>query len=172
MSIEDPKEVFVTLLSEVRQNTEKAAELHKELAQMVQDHPQIKELIEARAFMAAKTLEHLDHCFKLIGVRPVIVAARHHEVFMEELRKGLAEIKSPIARHLFILAKLAHLNHIHIGEFEALIAADVTGHHGVAVLLEGAKAARVAFAEHVRHLARRIVEARVVERKIAAERAA
>jgi len=172
MPIEDPKEVFVTLLSEARQNAEKAAEFHKELAQMVQDHPQIKELIEARAFLSVKALEHLDHCFKLIGARPVIVKARLHEVFAEELRKGLAEIKSPVARHLFLLAKLAHFNHIRIGEYEALLAADVIGHPGVAVLLEGAKAARVAFAERTRHLARRIVEAKVVERKIAAERAA
>jgi len=87
------------------------------------------------------------------------------------LRKGLVEIKSPIARHLFVLAKLAHLNHIRIGAFEALIAADVTGHPGVGVLLESAKAARLAFAERTRRLARQIVEAKVVERKIA-ERAA
>jgi ferritin-like metal-binding protein YciE len=168
---EDPKEVFVTLLSEVRQNTEKAAELHKELAEMAQDNPQIKELIEARAFLSAKTLEHLDHCFKLIGARPVIVRGRLHEVFVEELRKGLAEIKSPIARHLFLLAKLAHFNHIRIGEFEALIAADMTGHQGVGALLEGAKAAKVAFVERNRRLMRHFVEAKVAERKIA-ERAA
>ena len=107
---------------------------------MAEDHPQIRELIEAHAFVAAKTLEHLDFCFKLIGARPVIVKARlHHEVFVEELRKHLAEIKSPIARHIFFLAKLAHLNHIRIGEIEALLAADVTGHQAVAVLLEGAR---------------------------------
>jgi ferritin-like metal-binding protein YciE len=167
----DPKEVFVYLLSEARQNNEKAAEAYTEISQLAQDHPQIKELLEARAYLALKTREHLDHCFKLIGERPVVVAARHHEIFLEELRKRLAEIKSPVARHHFILAKLAHLNHIRIGEYEALIAADVTGHHGVGVLLEGAKAARVAFAERTRHLARRIVEAKMIERK-AAERAA
>jgi len=168
----DPKEVFVHLLSEARQNNEKAAETYKEISQLAQDHPQIKELLEARAFLALKTREHLDHCFKLIGERPVAVAARHHEVFLEELRKHLAEIKSPIARHHFILAKLAHFNHIRIGEYEALLAADVIGHPGVGVLLEGAKAARLAFAERTRHLARRIVEAKVIERKLAAERVA
>jgi len=167
--LEDPKEIFVMLLSEARQNAEKAAEFHKELAQMAEDNPQIKEVIEAQAFIAAKTLEHLDLCFKLIGARPVVVKARlHHEVFVEELRKHLAEIKSPIARHIFFLAKLAHLNHIRIGEFEALLAADVTGHHGVAMLLEASKAARVAAAERTRHLARRIVEIKVLERKLAA----
>jgi len=166
MPIEDPKEVFVMLLSEVRQHAERAAELHKELVQVAEDHPHIKELIEARAFMAAKTLEHIDHCFKLIGARPVIVKVRLHEVFVEELRRQLAEIKSPIARHLFILAKLAHLNHIRIGEFEALLAADVTGHPGVGALLEGAKAARLAFAERIRLLARRIVEAKVLEHEL------
>jgi len=172
MPIEDPREVFVTLLSEARQNAEKAAEFHKELAETVHDEPQIKELIAARAFLSMKALEHLDHCFKLIGARPVIVKARLHELFVEEFRKGLAEIKAPVARHLFVLAKLAHFNHIRIGEYEALLAADVIGHPGVAALLEGAKAARVAFAERTRHLARRIIEAKVVERKIARERAA
>ena len=167
--LEDPKEVFVMLLSEARQNAEKAVELHKELAEMAGDHEEIKELIEAHAFIAAKTLEHLDHCFKLIGARPVVVKARlHHEVFVEELRKHLAEIKSPIARHIFFLAKLAHLNHIRTGELEALLAADVTGHHGVAMLLEASKAARVAAAERTRHLARQIVEIKVLERKLAA----
>jgi len=168
----EPREVFVHLLSEARQNNEKATEIYQELSQLAQEHPQIKELLEARAFLALKTREHLDHCFKLIGERPVAVAARHHEVFLEELRKHLAEIKSPVARHHFILAKLAHFNHIRIGEYEALLAADVTGHHGVGVLLEGAKAARVAFAERIRHLARRLAEARAIERKIAADRAA
>ena len=166
---EEPQGIFVTLLSEARQNAEKAVELHKELAEMAGDHAQIKELIEAHAFIAAKALEHLDLSFKLIGARPVVVKARlHHEVFVEELRKHLAEIKSPIARHIFFLAKLAHLNHIRTGEFEALLAADVTGHQGVATLLEAAKAARVAAAERTRHLARRIVEVKALERKLAA----
>jgi len=167
--LEDPQEVFVMLLSEARQNAEKAVELHKELAVMAGEHAEIKELIEAHAFIAAKTLEHLDHCFKLIGARPVVVKARlHHEVFVEELRKHLAEIKSPIARHVFFLAKLAHLNHIRTGEFEALLAANVTGHQGVATLLEACKAARVAAAERTRHLARRIVEIKGLERKLEA----
>jgi len=170
--VEEPQEVqevFVTLLSEARQNAEKAVELHKELAEMAGDHAQIRELIEAHAFIAANTLEHLDLCFKLIGARPVVVKARlHHEVFVEELRKHLAAIESPIARHVFFLAKLAHLNHIRTGEFEALLAADVTGHHGVAMVLEAGKAARVAAAERTRHLARRIVEIKVLERKLAA----
>jgi len=172
--LEDPKEVkemFLTLLSEARHNAEKAAELHKELADLAHDHPQIKELIEARAFLSAKAVEHLDHVFKLIGARPAIVKSRFHEAFVEELRRHSAEIKSPIARHHFLLAKLAHLNHLRIAELEALLAADVTGHHGVAVVLEGSKAARLAFAERTRLLARKIAEARVVERKIAASTA-
>ena len=167
--IEDPKEMFVLLLSEARQNAEKAAELHKELVLMAENHAQIKELIEARAFIAAKTLVDVDHCFKLIGAKPVVVKARlHHEVFMEELRKHLAEIKSPVARHLFLLAKLAHLNHIRIGEVEALLTADVTRHQGVGAVLEGVKAARLAFAERTRRLARRIVEAKVLEHDLEA----
>ena len=42
-------------------------------------------------------------------------------VFLEDFRKELAEIESPVARHLFILAKANHLMHLRIAEYVALI---------------------------------------------------
>lgn len=171
MTARTPKELFVMLLSDVRQGTEKAAKIYQEIGQVAQD-PQIKEALEARAFVSEKTLATLDQCFKLIGEQPVKLNGRLQEIFMEDFRRELAEIQGPIARHLFILAKLNHLTHLRIGEYVALIsAADVAGHYGVGVLLESCLADRLAFVERTRRLIRNMVESKVAERK-ATERAA
>jgi ferritin-like metal-binding protein YciE len=171
MPTKDPKEVFVMLLSDVRRNTERAAKVYQEIGQLAQD-PQIKEALDARAFVSEKTLEKLDQCFKLIGEQPVKLTGRLQEIFVEDFRKELNEIQSPVARHLFILAKLNHLTHLRIGEYVALVAAaDLAGHHGVGVLLESCLADKMAFVERNRRLIRHIIEAKVAERK-GAERAA
>jgi len=171
MPAKDPKEVFVTLLSDVRQNTERAGKIYQEMGQMAQD-PEIKDALEARAFVSAKTLEKLDQCFKLIGEQPVKLTGRLQETFVEDFRKEVNEIQSPIVKRLFILAKLSHLTHLRIGEYVFLTAAaDLTGNHGVGVLLESCLADKLAFVERNRRLIRHIVEARVAERK-GAERAA
>ena len=171
MPAKTPKEVFVMLLSNVRQGTEKAAKIYQEIGQMAQD-PQIKEALEARAFVSDKVLATLDQCFKLIGEQPVKVSGHLQEVFVEDFRKELNEIQSPVARHLFILAKLNHLTHLRIGEYVALVAAaDMTGHYGVGVLLESCLADKLAFEERTRRLIRNLVETKAAERK-AAERAA
>jgi ferritin-like metal-binding protein YciE len=171
MPAKDPKEVFLTLLSDVRQNTERAAKIYQELGQVAQD-PQIKEALDARTFVSEKTLEKLDQCFKLIGEQPVKLPGRLQEIFVEDLRKEVNEIQSPVARRLFILAKLMHLTQLRIAEYMVLTAAaDLAGHHGVGVLLESCLADKLAFVERNRRLIRNIVETRVAERK-AAERAA
>jgi len=171
MPARDAKEVFVKLLSDVRQNTERAAKFYKDIGQMAQD-PEMKEALEARAFISEKTLEKLDQCFKLIGEQPVKLTGRLQELFVEDFRKELNEIQSPVARHLFILAKLNHLTHLRIGEYMALVAgADLAGHHGVGVLLESCLADKMAFVERNRRLIRHLVEAKIAERK-GVERAA
>ena len=171
MAPKNPKEVFLTLLSDVRQNTERAAKFYAEIGQAAQD-PEIKEALEARAFVCEKTLEKLDQCFKLIGEQPVKLTGRLQEVFVEDFRRELNEIQAPVARHLFILAKVNHLTHFRIGEYVALVAAaDLAGHHGVGVILESCLADKLAFVERNRRLIRHIVEAKVAERK-GAERAA
>jgi len=171
MPTKTPREVFLLLLSDVRRNTERAAKIYHELGQMAQE-PEIKEALDARAFVSEKTLEKLDQCFKLIGEQPVKLTGRLQEVFMEDFRNELNEIQSPVARHLFILAKLNHLTHLRIGEYVALVtAADLAGHHGVGVLLESCLADKMAFVERNRRLIRHIIETKVAERK-GAERAA
>jgi ferritin-like metal-binding protein YciE len=170
MPVKTPRELFVMLLSDVRQGTEKAAKFYQEIGQMAQD-PQIKEALEAREFVSEKTLATLDQCFKLIGEKPVKFTGRIQEIFVEDFRKELAEIEGPIARRLFILAKLNHLTHLRIAEYVALVSmADVTGNYGVGVLLETCLADRLAFVERTRRLIRNFVETKVAE-KIASKAA-
>jgi ferritin-like metal-binding protein YciE len=67
MPVNAPKEVFVLMLSNVRQCAERASNAFQELTQAAQD-PDIKEVLEARAYVNEKILATLDQCFKLIGV--------------------------------------------------------------------------------------------------------
>ncbi len=167
MPAKTPKELFMMLLSDVRQNTERAGNVYQELAKMAQD-PQVKEAVEARAFISSKTLEKLDQCFKLIGEQPVKLSGRLQEVLVEDFKKELQEIQSPEARHLYILAKLVHLTHFRIGEYVALVAAaDITGHYAVGALLESCLGEKLAFVERTRRLMRHLVEARIAERRAA-----
>jgi ferritin-like metal-binding protein YciE len=164
MSVKNPKEFFVVLLSELRQGTERTTKIFQEISQVAQN-PDIKEALEARAFVSDKVLATLDQCFKLIGEQPVKLSGRMHDMFVEDFRKELAEIESPVARHLFILAKANHLVHLRIAEYVTLIAAaDMTGHYGVGVLLESCLADALAFVERARRLIRNVIETKVAEK--------
>ena len=170
MAVSNAREVFVHLLSDVRQNSERSAKFYQEISQLAQQQ-EINEALEARAFVSNKTLATLDQCFKLIGEQPVKLSGRIQEVFVEDFRRELAEIQNPTVRHLFILAKLNHLTNFRIGEYSALIAAaDMTGHYGVGVLLESCLADRMAFVERTKRLIRNLIETKVTE-KIASKAA-
>jgi ferritin-like metal-binding protein YciE len=161
MSVKNPHEIFVMLLSNVRQGTERTTKIFQEISQVAQN-PDVKEALEARAFVSQRTLEKLDQCFKLIGEQPVKLNGRLMEVFAEDFRKELAEIESPVAKHLYILAKANQLIHLRIGEYVALIAAaDMTGHYGVGVLLETCLAEKLAFVERTRRLIKNLIEHKV-----------
>jgi ferritin-like metal-binding protein YciE len=145
----------------VREGTERTTKIFQEISQVAQN-PDVKEALEARAFVSQRTLEKLDQCFKLIGEQPVKLNGRLMEVFAEDFRKELAEIESPVAKHLYILAKANHLIHLRIGEYVALIAAaDMTGHYGVGVLLETCLAEKLAFVERTRRLIKNLIEHKV-----------
>ena len=82
-------------------------------------------------------------------------------MFVEDFRRELAEIQHPVAKQLFILAKVSHLIHLRIAEYVALVAAaDVTGHYAVGVLLESCLADKLAFVERTRRLIRNFVATR------------
>jgi ferritin-like metal-binding protein YciE len=167
MPVKNPKELFVLLLSNVRNGVQRETAIYQELSQLVQD-PDIKEALDARVFLTEKTLSTLDECFRLIGEQPMKTTGRLQEIFVEEFRKELNEIQAPIARHLYILAKAQHLTHLRIGEYVALIAAaDMTGDYGVGVLLESCLADKLAFVERTRRLLRRVIESRAATKLVA-----
>ncbi len=170
MPIQDPKELFVQLLSSLRQGTERSTKIYQELSKLADD-PDVKEALEARAFVSENVLATQDQCFKLIGEKPVQVSSRLYDIFAEDFRKELTEIQNPTAKRLFVLVKAIHLTHLRIAEYVALVAAaDVTGHYGVGVLLESCLADKLAFVERNRRMIRNAVEARVAKK--IAERAA
>lgn len=170
MPVKDPKELFVQLLSGLRQGTEGGTKIYQELSKHAED-PDVKEALEARAFVSEKVLATLDQCFTLIGEKPVQVTSRLQDTFVEDFRRELAEIQNPAAKRFFILSKAIHLTHLRIAEYIALIAAaDLTGHYGVGVLLESCLANKLAFVERTRRLIRKVFEAKVAEKRI--ERAA
>ena len=164
MPINDPKALFLLLLSNVRHGAVQGKKIYQEISQLAQD-PDVKESLEARALISEQAVAKLDRCFEIIGQKPVQVTGRLQEVFMEDFRKELNEIQSPVARRLYVLAKANHLTHLRIGEYVALTAAaDISGHFGVGVLLESCLADKLAFVERNRRLLRSIVEAKVQER--------
>jgi ferritin-like metal-binding protein YciE len=158
MPVNNPTEVFLLLLSDVRRKTERSTEFFKALNEFA-DEPEIKEALEARAFVAEKSLEKIDRVFKMINQKPVALTGRLEEIFVEDFRREVAEIKAPVARRLFVLAKLIHLTHLRIGEYLMLVAAaDLTGHFGVGVLLESCLAENLAFVERTRRFVRKLAE--------------
>ena len=171
MPVNNPKEFFVQMLSDVRQGTERTTKIFQEISQVAQN-PDVREAMEARVFVSNTILAKLDQCFKLIGEQPMKLSGHLYEVFAEDFRRELAEIQNPTVRHLFILAKASHLIHLRIAEYNVLIAAaDLSGHYAVGVLLESCLADKLAFVERTRRLIRNIVETKVAE-KIAARSAA
>lgn len=167
MAITRPEEVFLLLLSHARQGAERSTNVYQEISQLAKD-PEIEQALAARAFVSKQTVATLDECFRLIGQQPIKLSGRLEEVFAEDFRRELNEIESPVARKLFILAKVAHLQNMRIGEYVALTAAaDATGRHNLGMLLESCLADNVAFVERTRRFVRNAIEARVAERKAA-----
>ena len=164
MPARNPKEVFLMLLSNVRNRTDRQSEIYQEIGKHAEE-PEIKEAIEGRAFVSKQILAKLDECFRIINEKPVNSTSKLQETFLEDFRKEVTEIQSPIAKRLFVLAKLSHLAHLRMAEYEVLVAAaDLAGHHGVGVLMETCLADKLAFAERNRRLIRRVVEEKRAER--------
>ena len=162
MSAKNPKEVFLFLLNDARNGADHTGKLYHEMGELA-GRPEIKEILEARAFLQNKIISALDQCFKLIGEKPVVpVGGRLREVFEEDFRREFAEIQSPAAKALFVLAKASHLTHLRMGEYVVLIAAaDMTGHHGVGLLLESCLADQTALMERLRRTVRHLIEEKV-----------
>ena len=165
MALKEPKEVFIMMLSDVRRNAERSTKFYQELGEVAQDD-EIKEVLQARALISESIVTRLNECFKLIGAEPAKLEGKVHDVFVEDFRRELATIEGPVAKRLFVLAKLSHLLHLRIGEYVALTAAaDITGNHAVGVLLETCLADKLALVERTKRLIRGRIRERVAERR-------
>jgi ferritin-like metal-binding protein YciE len=170
MPTKTPREMFVTLLSDARQSTERSIRIYQEISQVAQD-PDIKEALESRAWITEKDLSAIDRCFELIGEKPVPLTflGRLQEVVAEEFRKELGEIQNPGAKALFVLATAHKLVNLRIAEYATLVAAaDLTGHYAVGVLLESCLADKMAFVERNRRLVRNYVANKLAAKVAAA----
>jgi ferritin-like metal-binding protein YciE len=164
MPIKNARELFVTMLSHVRHGTERSAAIYQELGELAQN-PEIQEALVARAFVSQQTLAKLDEAFKLLGEKTVSVTGKLHDVFVEDFRRELAEIQSPEARRLFVLAKANQLSHLRTAEYVTLVAAaDISGNHGVGVLLESCLGEHLAFVERTKRLIRNVIETKIAAR--------
>jgi ferritin-like metal-binding protein YciE len=162
MPTKTPKELFVHMLSDLRHGAERSNQIYDELGKVAQD-PAIKEALDAREFISSQILSRLDECFRLIGEKPVPRNQRLYDLFVEDFRKELNEIQSPLVRKMFVLSKASRLMHLRIGEYVALIAAaDMLGHPAVGVLLESCLADKMAFAERTRRLIREQLREKVL----------
>jgi ferritin-like metal-binding protein YciE len=174
MPLKSPREIFVLMLSDLRQGTEKTTKIFQDLSQ-VADDPDIKQALEVRGFVSRKVAETLDECFRLIGEQPVKLGetrTRIYEALAEDFKKEIATIQDTKTRRFYILAKLNNLAPLRAAEYKTLIAAaDISGNYGVAALLETCLADKLALAERTQNWLRRIAEIDMTE-KIAAKRAA
>jgi len=91
MPVKNPKELFVRMLSDLRQGTEKTTKVFQELGEVAQD-PDVKEALEVRVFVSQKLLDTLDQCFRLMGEQPQKLGGRIHDVFAEDFRQELDEV--------------------------------------------------------------------------------
>jgi ferritin-like metal-binding protein YciE len=154
--VKTPRELFMMLLSNARQNTERSAEIYQEISLQAQD-PDIREALESRAWIAGKNLSAIDRCFQLIGEQPVQLSGRLQDMFVEDFRKELTEIENPLAKAVFILAKASYLSHLRVAEYETLVeAADLSGHYAVGVLLDSCLAYKNLFFKQTRHFGFRL----------------
>ena len=161
MTITTPKELCVSMLSELRHGAERSRRIFEELGQAAQN-PQIKEALDARELVSSQIMNRLDECFKLIGEKPTKINQRLHDVFIEDFRRELNEIQGPVARRIFVLAKASHLANLQVASYTALTAAaDTLGHPGVGMLLESCLADKLAFMERTKRLIREHIAEKV-----------
>jgi ferritin-like metal-binding protein YciE len=164
MSVKNPRELFVMLLSAARQSNERLANIYQEMNHQTQD-PDVKEALESRAWVLEKDISAIDRCFQLIGEQPTQLSGRLQEVLLEDFRKEVSEIQNPVAKAIFVLARASSLAHVQAGAYEVLVeAADVSGHYAVGLLLETCLADKLVFIDRTRRLVRGLIATKAAAR--------
>jgi ferritin-like metal-binding protein YciE len=161
MPISTAKDLAIAMLSELRHGAERSSKIYEELGHAAQNQ-EIMEALNARQLISSQIVTRLDECFRILGQKPGKVNLKLHDVFVEDFRRELSEMQSPIARKMFVLAKANHLGHLQEAGYTALTAAaDSFGHPAVGLLLESCLADKLAFAERTRRTIREIVEQKI-----------
>jgi esterase/lipase len=158
MPIKEPKQLFVKILSDLRQHEYGLADTLNTLRENAQDQ-NIKEYFESLAYLSEKNVETLDRCFKMIKETPVKTDDKLKELFLEDFKKEVNEIQSPLAKIVYFLAKANHLMNVRAGEWVTTIAmSNISGNHGVGVLLGSCFAQKLAFIKLARRRIRTLIE--------------
>jgi len=158
MAFNNPKELFVKMLSDVREYESNLSTSFKELRENVQDQD-LKDTLDSLIFLRDKNVATLDQCFKLTGQQPVKTEDTISNMFIENFRKEWTEIQSPFAKTLFAFTKITHLVNFRISEYMVLIAmSKKSEYRGIGLLLESILAPKIAFLEHSRRKIRDYVE--------------
>jgi ferritin-like metal-binding protein YciE len=163
MEINKPMDVFVLMLSDVRHGAERSTNILQEIHEIAEDKD-VKEILAARIFLNNKILDTLDECFNIIDAEPVEFTGRIYDLFVEDFRDKVKAIEAPLAKRLFVLAKVQHLMHLRMGEYKALIAAaDMTGNQEVGLLLESCLADKIVLAERAKRFIKLLIEIKAAE---------
>jgi ferritin-like metal-binding protein YciE len=158
MVIKEPKELFVKILSNLREHEYGLTDTLNTLRENIQDLG-TKEYFESLAYLSEKNVETIDKCFKMINEKPVKTDDKLKELFLEDFKKEFNEIQSPLAKVVYFVAKANHLMNVKAGEWTTLIAmSDVSGNRGVGVLLESCFAQKLAFIKRARRRIRALIE--------------
>jgi len=162
LAIQSAEDLFMMMLSNVRSREERSLQIMQEMSSHAQD-PDVKKVLDTRAFLTKESISNLDECFRLLGKQPMPQThTRMEEVLVEDFRRELNEIQSPGLRTLYVLHKIRELVHLQTAAYGGLIAmAEFTGNISVSALLETNLASRKVFIDRTRELLRAIGEAAI-----------
>ena len=93
MIIENPYELFLLLLSKVRQDTERTTQMLQNFNKIAQN-ADVKEALDARVFASQRVVEKLDECFKLIGEHKDVGGVLHRIRLYHVRRTGQRKMRA------------------------------------------------------------------------------
>ncbi len=158
MPVKEPKDLFVKILSDLRQHEYGLADTLNTLRENVQDQG-IKEYFESLIYLSEKNVDTIDKCFKMINEKPVKTDDKLKELFLDDFKKEFNELESPLVKILYFTAKANHLMNVRAGEWMTLIEmSDISGNRGVSLLLGSVFSQKVAFVKKARRRLRAIIE--------------
>lgn len=160
MPVQTPEDLFLNLLSRMHLAEQRQARAAEELVQYAQN-PLVKEAMEVRAYLGKQEAANIEECFKLLGEQPrTITPTRFEEVLVEDLRRELDSIQSPVLKAIYAISTIRWIQDFHIGEYKTLVVmARMAERWGVAALLERNLANKLVFAERTDEIVREVGKA-------------